>query len=621
MCNPFPMIFPRRGEWSHWLFGAVALLGNPVFGQEGRGKEDWVPGEPAIPVDLTELAANQDSLPAWIVALLVALACFAVSTVVAALWGRSMRRAAQRGIRQQEKLAAQLRASYEAVEEGIVACDLEGTIIAANRRAGEVTERKLEIGGHIRSLLDYLGSGSEENDVAFWEGVNRSTEVAAVRLMLPVLDGHGPARFQHLRVTSSPIQEGGLGIGRLWVLRDDTEKRQLEDSLLQAQKMEAIGTLVGGIAHDFNNLLTGVTGNLAIASVDPGKTVAEVRPELEAAADAAHRGAELIRKLLGFSRKTSLSIEPITVRNLLASLRPLLRHSFDRSIRLEIEDPPADLAVAGDATHLEHVLLNLCVNARDAMPQGGKIQISATTRDEYGDSWAVIRVRDTGIGMPEKIRAQIFDPFFTTKPPGEGTGLGLAMSYGIVEQHGGKMECRSREGDGAEFEIFLPLEEPPSKDNPAPAPRKEGQPKPAEPTAGKSSDGQGETILVVDDEAVVRAVAVGVLRKSGYQVVPATGGQEALDILEKERSTIAAVLLDLTMPGMSGKEVLIQAKRRWPEIPIVICSGYALESELFDPEAEAQPEGLIQKPYPIEKLLATIRQVLDAHPASLPAGS
>ncbi|MEM7384238.1 MAG: ATP-binding protein [Verrucomicrobiota bacterium] len=383
-------------------------------------------------------------------------------------------------------------------------------------------------------------------------------------------------------------------------LKEEIEEREKTQSQLrQSQKMEAVGTLAGGIAHDFNNLLTGVTGNLAVAKLDP-----EVAAEhISAAESAAHRASELVKQLLGFSRNTSMDLKVCQVNQIIDELRRLLRHGFDAGVEFEF-DLASDLPpVRADSTQIEQVLLNLCVNARDALEGKGKIWISTrlVERREGDENHRIeVVVRDNGSGMPEGVKRKIFEPFFTTKDQGKGTGLGLAMSYGIIQQHGGEIDVESEPGEGTEFRVVLPAEA-----------RETVIKEEIPPSLSECRDlGGEETILVVDDESVVRTVAAGLLRRSGYGVEAVASGQEALDFLESRSDEIDAVLLDVTMPGLSGKEVLQQVNRLYPEMPVVICSGYLLDPEDLKKETGVRPADTVQKPYELRLLLRTLRKVL-----------
>lgn len=382
-------------------------------------------------------------------------------------------------------------------------------------------------------------------------------------------------------------------------LREEEKKNEIvQEQLRHAQKMEAVGTLAGGLAHDFNNLLTGIAGNLEIAQSDPLNSA----ENLSSAESASRRASELVKQLLGFSRKTKLNLRHSSVAALINELRQLIAPVFDEEVKvtLQIED---DLPLVNmDSTQIEQVLLNLCCNARDAMDGPGEINIAAKAISGPSDTEQIeILVSDNGSGMPNSIREKIFEPFFTTKDQGKGTGLGLSMAYGIIEQHGGSITCKSEVEQGSLFRITLPA-------------LKRGITLKKEAPLGITDLqklGGPETILVVDDESGCRTVAAGILLRSGYQVETADCGQAALAILDKAELKIDAVILDVTMPGMSGKEVLVEIVKQWPHIPVIICSGHPLSPESLKKEIGVQPASTIQKPYKLQDLLHTLRLALN----------
>ncbi len=382
------------------------------------------------------------------------------------------------------------------------------------------------------------------------------------------------------------------------LLERKTDSFELQkEQLVQAQKMEAVGRLAGGIAHDFNNLLAVITGNIAMFKLDECKGTSKISHYIIAAESAAARAAELVRQMLGFSRQSTLRLEAKNVNDVVSQLFELLKHSFDKTIELEKELADDLWLVKVDSTHLEQVLLNLCVNARDAMPEGkGRITICTRNhRDRDDGDFVAITIRDNGSGMSEEVRAKIFEPFFTTKNPGKGTGLGLAMSHGIIKQHEGRIECTSQEGIGTCFSIYLPR-------------TKESEAREEQKNAATDRDFRGnERVLVVDDETTVRTVARGVLRHYGYHVETAQDGQDALETVVSKRFELDLVLMDLTMPKMSGNEAFHRIKSIYPDLPVVICSGYLVDLDAFAREAGFRPEGFVQKPYQIDEMLATIR--------------
>ncbi|PHK93320.1 hybrid sensor histidine kinase/response regulator [Pseudoroseomonas rhizosphaerae] len=376
--------------------------------------------------------------------------------------------------------------------------------------------------------------------------------------------------------------------------------RQLEETeaaLRQSQKMEAIGQLTGGIAHDFNNLLAAVVGSLDLILHRAGDAE-RVRRHAEAGLAAAGRGTKLTAQLLAFSRKQKIELKPLFLSALLRGMTELLRRTLGPMIRLRLELREPDLRILTDATQLELAVLNLAINARDAMPEGGDLHIASSVARIERDgvlrpgSYALLTVADTGEGMPPEVLARAFDPFFTTKGVGKGTGLGLSQVYGIAHQAGGTVRMESRPGAGTTVRIYLPLTalEPEAE----PAERK------AEARAGKAS------ILVVDDDADVREMLVTALETLGFSATEAGSGTAGLAALEAARPDL--VILDYAMPDLTGAEVARLARKRWPALPIVFASGYADTATI---ESVAGTDAIVlRKPFRIGDLGAVIAGAL-----------
>jgi PAS domain S-box-containing protein len=400
--------------------------------------------------------------------------------------------------------------------------------------------------------------------------------------------------------------ENRRAIRIIGTVRDITARRHAEDALRQAQKMEAVGRLTGGVAHDFNNLLTVISGNLQMLE-ETVEADGFARERVAAARDAAGRGAELVRQLLALARRQILQPTPVDLNELFAGLMPLLPRTLGENVSVQISVGPELWPAIVDRAQLQTALLNLVLNARDAMPQGGQILIEASnvTLDEAysaievevvpGD-YVIVAVSDAGIGMSEDIQRQVFDPFFTTKEAGKGSGLGLAMVYGFAKQSGGHVKIVSGPGLGTTVKLFLPRAVPQ-------APRPEAP--------GRAHPRGGEMILVVEDEPAVRAVAVAFLTQLGYRVREASDGPSALAVLD-EGEAIDGLFVDLVLPGgMGGVEIAAAARRLKPAIKLLYTSGYprdavAREGRL-DPAAY-----LLPKPYTRETLAQALRLCLDA---------
>lgn len=392
------------------------------------------------------------------------------------------------------------------------------------------------------------------------------------------------------------------------------EQQRAEEALRQAQKMEAVGQLTGGIAHDFNNLLTVVTGNvdmalraLAAANIQDPRT----QRALENAMKGAERAASLTQRLLAFSRRQPLEPKPLDVDKLVGGMSDLLNRALGETVKLEIVTSPGLWKVEADPNQLESAILNLAVNARDAMPSGGDLVIeSANARldEEYCASHAevapgqyvVIAVTDMGDGMPRHIQERVFEPFFTTKEPGKGTGLGLSMVYGFVKQSGGHIKIYSEEGQGTTIKLYLPrlMHEAARED--------QGKQVPALEASTAS-----ETILVVEDDEDVRAYTIECLRDLGYRILEAHDGPAALRILERCNEPPHLLFTDVVMPGMTGKELADAARVKHPDLKVLYTSGYTRNAIVHGGRLDAGVE-MIPKPFSYAALASKIRDVLDA---------
>jgi signal transduction histidine kinase len=414
------------------------------------------------------------------------------------------------------------------------------------------------------------------------------------------------------RVTADPVHdEHGTVAGSVHLFADITDRKHLEEQLRQAQKMEAIGRLAGGVAHDFNNLLTAITGNasLLLAGLSNDDPSHEALVTID---NAAWRAAELTRQLLGFSRQTMLWLKALDLNSSVQEMVGFLRRTIDPRIQVETRCAPSLWTVKADASSITQVLMNLCLNARDAMAAGGRLVLETENviiDEEYSrqhlegepGEFVRLRVSDTGHGIPAEILPRVFEPFFTTKEIGKGTGLGLAMVFGIVKQHRGWIECMSVVNQGTRFEIFLP------RDNGNRAPG--GQ-------AGSAAmpKGGSETILLVDDKAMIRDVGRTILKGYGYQVLLAEDGQEAVEIYRREHDKIHLVVLDLTMPQLSGADTLRELIAINPKVRVLFASGYSAEH--LPDFGKDNVKGFVDKPYRAEDLAHTIRTVLDNRPES-----
>ncbi|MEM8732802.1 MAG: response regulator [Planctomycetota bacterium] len=506
------------------------------------------------------------------------------------LWIWLLRRQVAERTKELQQLTANLRSSYDAIEAGVLAIDREKTVLAVNKEFLRISDLDLDPKVTTRGAC-HLFSQTLVDPTHFDEVIGKCasdenySETFFVERAEPYIA---------IQVSTSPIvlSEGDQPIGRLWVMRDETEKRQLQKELTRTNKLEAVGRLAGGVAHDFNNILAAITSNLTVALSDPSAEVSDVSNELTMAREAAFRGADVSRRLLTFSSDFSLSLEPYSINELIEDLAKLVRHSFDANIEFRFNLDGAELTAKLEKAAIEQVLLNLYVNARDAMPDGGCIETETKVVHWENESFARIMVRDSGVGIPASLEDQIFDPFFSTKGPQEGTGLGLSTAYRVIKEHGGQLQLADQPKKGwTEFWIDLPL----CSERPAKRQEKEA---PAV---------SGLRVLVVDDEQIVRTAACQLLEMHGFETEEVCDGKQALEYLDRCQSLIQVVLLDLTMPGMSGKEVLAHIKQRWPHLPVVVCSGYVVDD--FRMSTGGQPDAVVAKPYQMVDLIETFEKV------------
>ena len=414
----------------------------------------------------------------------------------------------------------------------------------------------------------------------------------------------------------SAVAEHGVAgdaFGWLAVMVDITEKKEIQSQLLQAQKMEAVGQLTGGMAHDFNNLLTVIIGNLDTVA----ESLAGDRRQLvESALKAAERGAALTHRLLAFSRRQALSPETLDLHRLASDMGDLLRRTLGEHVEIEIKPPAGLWPAAADRGQVENALLNLAINARDAMPSGGTLTIDTANvhlDDDYaagnaevipGD-YVMLAVSDSGVGMPAEVLAHAMEPFFTTKEVGKGTGLGLSMIYGFAKQSRGHLKIESKPDNGTTIRLYLPR-----ADTGAATPV-------AAAAAPAGLAGGGETILVVEDNPAVRLVIVQQLRRLGYRIIETVDGKQASKVLDSDVS-IALLFTDIIMPGgMSGRQLAEQARRRRPTLKVLFMSGYAEDADAH-PDSPALSNNFLQKPFRSRDLALKVRAALDAQPYTDP---
>ena len=493
------------------------------------------------------------------------------------------------------------RTMFESAATATLLIDREGRILTGNRAAAELF--KLDLA--TLTGIDYRALIHPDEGATVELGELLRGERERYRLERRLVDADGAVIFAHVAV--SLVRDADTHPQYAIAMIDDvTEQRELEERLRQAQKLEAIGRLAGGVAHDFNNMLTAIGGYNAFAleRTQPGSPLHE---DLEEIRKATERATLLTRQLLAFSRKQILQPELLNLNAVILELESMLRPLIGEDIELTTSLDPALGPIEADPGQLQQVLMNLVVNARDAMPTGGSIAIE-TANAEVGDGHSAIEagryvtltVRDSGHGIDAETLEQIFEPFFTTKETGKGTGLGLATVYGIVKQSGGYVVVESEPDEGTAFTVYL------RRDSEARAPRPEAAPTPvvAEPVPEPAA----ETVLVVEDEEVVRRLVRQVLENGGYRVLEAPDGEAALEVAAA--ADVDLLLTDLVMPKVGGREVADGLRRRNPGLKVIYMSGYAdgaiLENGVLQPGTE-----LLEKPFAFAALTEKVRAVLD----------
>jgi PAS domain S-box-containing protein len=497
-------------------------------------------------------------------------------------------------------------AQVDSASDGVLVVDRQDRKILQNQRMNDMMQIPKEIAEDPDDMRqrEYVRS-SVRNPDRFIEKVvylnSHPDEVLNDEVEL--LNGTIIERY------SSPVRDkAGNHYGRIWTFRDITERRQLEEQFRQSQKMEALGQLTGGIAHDFNNLLTVILGCSAFIGEE-----AKENPRLSKMAkmilDAAQRGADLTHRMLAFARRQPLQPKPVDINRMLANMESILRRTLSADIDLEVIQSGEDCTALVDPPQLENALLNLCMNAWDAMPGGGKLIVEtgiATLDSSYAEQnadvtpgkYVLISVSDTGCGISPENLGRVFDPFFTTKEVGKGTGLGLSMVYGFVKQSQGHVKIYSEPGQGTSVKLYLP--------------RADQESEPADQEAILIADLHGsEVILLVEDNAPVREFAKTQLLHLGYQVLEAANGKDALAVL-REHNDIDLLFTDVVMPGgLNGRELAHEARQLYPALKVLFTSGYA-ESAILDMGLLDQHVQLLNKPYSRLQLARRIRGMLAA---------
>ena len=519
-----------------------------------------------------------------------------------------------------EQALAELMRRHElilnSVGEGIVVVDPAGRLSYANPVALSILryEQKEIMGRDLHTLIHHTDQEGRPHPPSACPINLTLTEVVTIsnrRDLFWRKDGRGvPVEF-----TSTPIVDEGRVTGAVVAFRDVSEKvkaeeerKRMEAQLLQAQKMEAIGTLAAGVAHDFNNILTAIQGYTEVAAMKL-KDDHPVRQDLEHVLEASGRAANLVRQLLLFSRKQPMEMELVDLNRLVEGLLKMLKRIIGEDVEVVTRLESGLWPLRADPGQLEQIIMNLAVNARDAMPDGGTLTLETASVEltpetarlvPHGRPGRFVRltVADTGHGMDQETLSHIFEPFFTTKGPARGTGLGLSVVYGIVNQHGGWINCFSTPGRGTTFRIYLPAEEG-------------GEAGESHfPDTAAAPKGRGELILLVEDEPLVLGMAQEGLTAFGYQVVTATNLQDAREIMARGEPRPRLVFTDVVLPDGDGIEVANEARRRWPGVAVLLASGYTDEKTGVAIAREFRFP-FLRKPYTVEEMLKKVREALD----------
>jgi len=517
----------------------------------------------------------------------------------------AMGRAIQNRLRELGESEAQQRIILDSIGDAVIATDLRGRISRMNPVAEELTGWSLvDALGHEFDRVVQLSDPETDapaEDLLQLDSIDPRDANHVGDLYLTAQD----STEHRVTVTVSRIRSGGSMQGAVVVLRDVTERHAVEEQLSQAQKMEAIGQLAGGIAHDFNNMLAGITGSTEMLQHLVGDSP-PARRYIEILTASAERAADLVGKLLTFAHKGKMESTPVDLHEVLLTSVALLERSIGKGIRLETRLDATSSIVVGDPAQLQSAVLNLALNARDAMPEGGELVITtedSTVGQEDGNLLGLelppgryihLAVRDTGCGMDNETCSRIFEPFFTTKEVGKGTGLGLPAVYGTIRDHRGGVRVDSAIDEGTTFHIYLPQAEDVSL--------------PSEDSTEVAAPGKGG-VLVIDDEELVRAMARGLLEHLGYRPYLAEDGVEGVRVYQDNRDQIDVVILDVVMPRMDGRMCLNALKAIDPDVVVLVASGFTSEQTVNE-FTKAGAAGFIKKPFTLTEFARALVKAL-----------
>jgi two-component system cell cycle sensor histidine kinase/response regulator CckA len=509
------------------------------------------------------------------------------------------RKAGEQALRNSEERYRDL---VENAHDIIFSIDLEGRITSINKAGEQSTGYSREEAVTLNLLQTIVPEDLDKANDMIRRKVT-GDNVTAYEMEIMAKNGRRIA----VEANTKLILHNGVPVGIQGIARDVTKRKQLEEQLRQSQKMEAIGQLAGGVAHDFNNLLTAINGysNLALQRMAPDDRIKSYLEEIRKAGD---RAANLTRQLLAFGRKQMLKPLALNLNDIVADMNKMLRRLIGEDIRFTAKLDPSLKKIKADPGQVEQVLVNLVVNSRDAMPKGGCLTIETMNFNvDHEDTskhigvpcgrYVLLAVSDTGCGMSIETKARIFEPFFTTKEKGKGTGLGLSTVYGIIKQSGGNIWVYSEPDKGTTVKVYLPqlqtAEEPIATE-----------------VLETTAVGGSETILLVEDEEVVRGLARQILEQAGYNVLDASGGEEAIRLCHERNEPIHLLLTDIVMPETSGKEIAQQLTSLRPATRVLFMSGYTDDAIVHHGVLDSNVE-FIQKPFTPVALTRKVREVLD----------
>jgi|GEM_PF-4147166 len=503
-----------------------------------------------------------------------------------------------------KKSEENLRITLNSIGEGVISSDVDGRVVEMNPIAEELTGwMKSEAMGNPVIEIIKIRIGGLSGDDSFIDPFESPRQTNPADRCLCLLARDGTER--KIELNRSPILNGeGKTSGVVFVFRDITEQLDLLEKFQQSRKMDAVGQLAGGVAHDFNNMLAGITGSAEILDITIREDDEKSRKYLNIILDSAGKAADLIKKMMVFSRKESAEVKTVNIHRVVEDVIELFKRSIDKSIVIKNNLAAEKQICKGVAAQLENVFINLGINAADAMPGGGVLTFSSRNISLDSDycrniafdlkpgEYISVEVSDTGTGIPDDKLTRIFEPFYTTKPKGRGTGLGLASVYATLCQHGGSITVKSEEGRGSVFNLLLPLTEDTCENQES-----------AEPVNGTGC------ILVVDDEESIRETASCILESLGFSVLTASDGVKALEVFSANRKNVDLVLLDIIMPNMGGIDCFYELRAIDPEISVLISSGFSDGNNIQD-IIDSSNTGFIRKPYSKTDLSLQVAEIL-----------